>query len=190
MTYIGSEKHRRDAEVMAAWQTITSATGQSGSGGRILALEFLNASPGANWRRKFPWFCAPHPICTWKSQSLAAANLGAEVPGAYLVEIQLPGALMRGANLENAILRGANLTNSTLFNVNLKGAVLRGANLTGAELQGAYLEETNLQDATVTEEQLNQTHLCQTILPAGIRLDADRDCGTDWKPTSLFMRRP
>ena len=32
-TYIGSEKQRRDAEVLNAWQTITNASGQAGSGG-------------------------------------------------------------------------------------------------------------------------------------------------------------
>ncbi|MGA1410519.1 MAG: pentapeptide repeat-containing protein [Prochlorotrichaceae cyanobacterium] len=185
VTYIGSEKHRRDSEVMAAWQTITSATGQSGSGGRILALEFLNASPGANWRRKFPWFCAPHPACTWESQSLAAVNLGAEEPGAYLVEIQLPGAFLRGANLQGAILRGANLQDATLFNANLQGAILRGAQLQGAQLQGAYLAKTNLKDAKVSAEQLDQAHLCQTILPAKISLDPDRDCQMDWQPMAL-----
>ena len=55
--YIGSEKQRRDAEVLTAWQTITNAYSQPGDGGRIHALEFLNASPrnreddypGANW---------------------------------------------------------------------------------------------------------------------------------------------
>lgn len=36
--------------MFAAWQTITSAHGQSGSGGRIKAIEFLNSRP---WR--FPW---------------------------------------------------------------------------------------------------------------------------------------
>jgi hypothetical protein len=54
LTYIGSEKQRRNAEVLNAWQTLTSAYGQEGSGGRIQALEFLNASPGTHWRRKFP----------------------------------------------------------------------------------------------------------------------------------------
>jgi hypothetical protein len=75
VSYVGSEKQRRDAEVLNAWQTLTSAYGQSGSGGRIQALEFLNASPGANWRRRFPWFCAPLPLCTWPQESLAGIDL-------------------------------------------------------------------------------------------------------------------
>ncbi|MCG8364391.1 MAG: hypothetical protein MJA27_13800 [Pseudanabaenales cyanobacterium] len=76
--YISTEKQRRDAEVLNAWQTITLAD-RSGNGGRIQALEFLNASPGASWRRKFPWFCAPLPLCTWPAESLAGVNLAVEI---------------------------------------------------------------------------------------------------------------
>ena len=39
-TYVGSEKQRRDAEVLNAWQTLTSAHGQTGNGPRRRALEF------------------------------------------------------------------------------------------------------------------------------------------------------
>ena len=130
-TYVGSEKQRRDAEVLNAWQTLTSAHGQTGNGGRRRALEFLNASPGANWRRRFPWFCAPHPLCTWPAESLAGINLsvdGVEVveeseesqgqrpdaflvfnrrPSVYLALISLPNADLEGANLEGASLVGS-----------------------------------------------------------------------------------
>ncbi|MCG8365121.1 MAG: pentapeptide repeat-containing protein, partial [Pseudanabaenales cyanobacterium] len=131
LTYVGSEKQRREAEVLNAWQTITSAHGQAGSGGRIQALEFLNASPGANWRRRFPWFCAPLPLCTWPAESLDGVNLtiGSDNNSppdeqstssdgdrtivsparVYLAQIQLPGASLISANLESANLQGANL---------------------------------------------------------------------------------
>ncbi len=101
--YIGSEKQRRDTEVLTAWQTLTNAYGQPGNGGRIHALEFLNASPrdaeydyleflnaslrnekydkypGANWRRRA--ICLW--ICTWPSESLAGIDLSAD-------DIELP----------------------------------------------------------------------------------------------------
>jgi hypothetical protein len=132
LTYIGSEKQRRNAEVLNAWQTMTSAYGQSGNGGRIQALEFLNASPGANWRRKFPWVCAPHPLCVWPAESLAGINLAvesteiqpstegeplspnsnkaeADLTGVFLYRIQLPEARLNKANLEGAYLEYANL---------------------------------------------------------------------------------
>lgn len=101
-TYIGTEKQRRDTEIYNSWQTITSAYDQPGNGGRIRALEFLNASPEAHWRRKFPWFCTPHPICTWPKESLEGINLSTSqtednASGVYLVEIQLPDAKLKEA---------------------------------------------------------------------------------------------
>jgi uncharacterized protein YjbI with pentapeptide repeats len=141
VSYVGSEKQRRDAEVLNAWQTLTSAYGQSGSGGRIQALEFLNASPGANWRRRFPWFCAPLPLCTWPGESLAGINLSMEdEQGVYLAGINLEGADLRGANLEGADLRGANLEGAYFGGANLEGAYFGGANLEGAFLRHANLE--------------------------------------------------
>ncbi|WP_458789432.1 hypothetical protein [Adonisia turfae] len=82
LMYIGSEKQRRDAEVLNAWQTLTNSHGQPGNGGRISALEFLNASPrnkkyaypGANWRRKASCLW----ICMWQPESLAAIDLSTE----------------------------------------------------------------------------------------------------------------
>ena len=42
ISFIVTEKQRRDTEVYQAWQVITAAYGQTGSGGRRKALEFLN----------------------------------------------------------------------------------------------------------------------------------------------------
>ena len=121
--YISTEKHRRNAEVLKAWRMIASAD-RPGNGGRIQALEFLNASPGAAWRRKFPWFCAPRPLCTWPAESLAGINLAVDSIdatgakdwqdpsskksyGAYLGGIVLPRANLMRANLAGAYLRDA-----------------------------------------------------------------------------------
>ena len=171
LTYVGSEKQRRETEVLNAWQTITSAHGQTGSGGRIQALEFLNASPGANWRRRFPWFCTPHPLCTWPVESLDAVNLAVdsdnnslpaeqsksyggdrtiESPArVYLAGIQLPGANLFRANLERADLRDANLEGADLRDANLEGTSLWNTNLEGAYLYGANLEGTRLWNANL-----------------------------------------
>lgn len=168
-TYIGSEKQRRDAEVLNAWQTITSAYGQAGNGGRVQALEFLNASPGANWRRKFPWACAPLQLCLWPPESLAGINL--TVPGeskerVYLGGINLKGAILAYANLKGANLSGANLAGANLREANLAGVRLNEANLAGADLSGANLVGANLAGA----------NLCRTTLPEGSNLDPNRDC--------------
>lgn len=177
ITYIGSEKQRRDAEVLNAWQTLTSAHGQSGSGGRIQALEFLNASPGANWRRKFPWFCAPLPLCTWPSESLAGINLSVE-PGdmigvdrgrASTAKIRDRAAIEQESSSTNepqpsevperVYLVRIQLPEATLENANLQNANLRNANL-----QNANLGEANLQNAILWEANLQDTYLWKVNL--------------------------
>jgi hypothetical protein len=192
VSYVGGEKQRRDAEVLNAWQTLTSSYGQSGSGGRIQALEFLNASPGANWRRRFPWFCAPLSLCTWPQESLAGINLSTEdEQGVYLEDINLERAVLEGANLKGADLKSANLKGAILWNANLEGTHFDGANLEGAHfgganlkgailwaanLEGAVLWAADLEGAVLVDANLKGTIFCQTILPEGIEIDPDRDC--------------
>lgn len=180
-TYVASEKHRRDAEILNAWQTITSAYGQAGSGGRMQALEFLNASPGANWRRKFPWICAPNSICTWPKENLSGINLAVasdvevnatELQGAtttaangvYLRGINLQNANLQGANLRGADLRGANLAGANLRYANIQGAFLVDANLEGANLADANLETANLFRANLEDAILIKTNLKKAFL--------------------------
>lgn len=186
LTYIGSEKQRRDAEVLNAWQTITNAYGQAGSGGRIQALEFLNASPGANWRRKFPWFCAPLRPCVWPAENLAGINLAVDSPekvveesnndsndsnaitpraaGVYLAEIQLPRAYLWDANLGGAYLLAANLEDAYLGEANLEGADLSSVNLEGAVLWDANLEDAYLSYANLEDAELGDANLEGAVL--------------------------
>lgn len=194
ITYVGSEKQRRNAEVLNAWQTLTSAHGQAGSGGRIQALEFLNASPGANWRRRFPWFCAPLSLCTWPQESLAGVNLSVDMSaadqeststnkplpgkGAYLLRIQLPKAILSGANLKDAHLGLANLQGTNLNRTNLERAQLGGANLKDASLdfanlQGTYLGGANLQGAHLANTNLQGTNLWYSNLENAYLGDAN-----------------
>ena len=195
LTYIGTEKQRRDTEVLNAWQTITNASGQAGSGGRIQALEFLNASPGANWRRKFPWVCAPMPICTWPAESLAGINLAVDVPEkvtkennndftdgdkveatstrAYLVKIQLSNAELRYANLKGADLGYANLKDAELDYANLRGAYLWYANLESADLRSADLQDTEVIFANLKDAFLGSANLEGASLAFADLEDAD-----------------
>lgn len=192
VTYIGTEKQRRDAEVLSAWQTITSAHGQSGSGGRIQALEFLNASPGANWRRRFPWFCTPLPLCTWPAEPLDGINLSVDAlsapsespegtadsdktEGISYVDIEevylagTEGAYLAGielpkASLVKANLVGADLSRANLVRANLWAANLQGAILVDANLVGAGLLNANLQGANLWAANLQRTTLVGTNL--------------------------
>jgi hypothetical protein len=184
VTYVGSEKQRRDTEVLNAWQTITSAHGLPGIGGRIQALEFLNASPGANWRRKFPWFCAPLPLCTWPAESLDGINLAVEPMNNIVLYQQTtsPDNNDSTPKFQEVYLRGIQLPRARLSSANLQGAILRDTNLQRTDLRDANLQEkclwnANLQEARgITQSQLIQAKLCGTMLPDGIALDSNRDC--------------
>ena len=212
--YIGSEKQRRDTEVLTAWQTLTSAHGQPGSGGRIQALEFLNASPrnskysGANWRRRA--ICLW--ICTWPNESLAGIDLSVdaiEPPGpitqeetsdkkasrtiprrVYLYGVQLPGAYLFYANLEGTNLGAANLERANLGGFsNLKGtsfwsANLKGANLGSANLEGASLTLDNLKGAHLDAANLERAFLMRANLE-GADLDGANLEGADLESSNL-----
>ena len=186
LTYIGTEKQRRDAEVLNAWQTITNAHGQTGSGGRIQALEFLNASPGANWRRKFPWICAPLPLCTWPAERLDGINLSVDflervrkadvaplflaaaasgtVDGVYLVEVKLPRGRLRNANLSEADMRKADLEAVDFAEAIIWGANLAEANMKGANLWRTNLEGSNLQFANLEQSNFEAANLEEAVL--------------------------
>nr|MDZ8020407.1 pentapeptide repeat-containing protein [Nostoc sp. SerVER01] len=160
ITFIASEQQRRDLQVYQAWQVISAAAGQGGSGGRIQALEFLNSEP-----RRIPWFW-----WRWQRESLS----GLEAPKAYLVParnlgkkggIQLSEARLSNANLQGADLRYANLKGASLIDkTNLEGAILSNANLQGAKLneanlRGAKLMATNLSDANLSRAVLSYANL-------------------------------
>lgn len=175
VSFIFGENIRRNNEVFAAWQTINSAHGQRGSGGRIEAMEFLNSRP---WR--FPWivFTETWTLQTekdwylssywdekeqkrkhkckqkrlfgrrWKRQSLQGLSLQ-NVPtgeGEHYYEVYLAGIDLCSANLSRADLNNANLS---------------GAFLSGANLSGSYLNGTNLSDANLNEANLMGAYLTQ-----------------------------
>lgn len=164
LAFFAGEQQRRNLEVYQAWQVITAAHEQGGSGGRIEALEFLNSSPGAPGIRRVPWFWL-----VWEPQSLA----GLEAPKAYLQKIQLPKAVLRQANLQKASLSGANLQEAALSGANLQEAALSGANLQKAflafaNLQKAFLTSANLQEAYLFSANLQQAFLNESNLQEAV----------------------
>ena len=154
IVFIAGEEDRRNSEIYQAWQVITAAHNQAGSGGRIQALEFLNSEP-----RRIPWFWL-----TWDRESLR----GLEAPKAYLRKVELSDAHLANANLQEADLQGANLQDANLRDANLQRARLPEANLQGADLQDAFLgtgylaaffQEANLQKANLQKANLQRTYL-------------------------------
>jgi len=108
---------RRKRDHYEAWQVINSARGQSGSGGRIQALEDLNRDE---------------------------VNLeGLSVPLAHLQLIQLKNAKLRNSNFKKANLVGANLGGANLEHTNLEGAILKDATFVDAKFCDANLKGAN-----------------------------------------------
>ncbi len=172
VTFVFGENVRRNNEVFSAWQTITSAEGQTGSGGRIEALEFLNSRP---WR--FPWIgwteeewfwdenkkeCNHRklPGFRWERQPLT----GLSASGAYLADVKLCGASLENAYLIYANLEGANLGWAILVEAELVRANLWGADLKRANLGGAILVEAELVAANLGEANLAGADLRRAIL--------------------------
>jgi len=93
-----------------AWQVINTAQGKGGSGGRIEALQELNAD-------KVPL-------------------VGVDVSTAFLEGVNLRRANLVRADLSSADLRDADLNGASLAGADLSGAALDDADLRGADLAG------------------------------------------------------
>ncbi|MGD1944517.1 MAG: pentapeptide repeat-containing protein [Leptolyngbyaceae cyanobacterium] len=181
-TYIGTEKQSRATEVLNAWQTITSDHEQTGGGGRIRALEFLNASPGANWRRRA--ICLW--VCTWQPESLEGLDLvpSEEAAGVYLAGINLVGADLNIAQLTRANLKGADFKGVNLRSADLMGAELRNANLRGVDLVLAELSDANLRGAELIGAELSDAKLTSADLSGAI-LESAFLTGADFSSADL-----
>ena len=167
IAFVFGENVRRNNEVFSAWQTITSANGQTGSGGRIEALQFLNSRP---WR--FPWIGWTEESLYWderegkcKLKHLLGLRwerqplVGLSAPEAYLAFVHLCEAHLLSANLQEANLEEAKLQKANLREANLQEAVLLSANLQEAVLVGANLQEANLEEAKLQKANLGDANL-------------------------------
>jgi uncharacterized protein YjbI with pentapeptide repeats len=124
-----------------AWQVINTAQGKGGSGGRIEALQELNAD-------KIPLVGVDASAAFLQGIHLERANLlRADLSAADLRGSQLRSADFSYANLHAANLRGSNLSNTTLSNANLGDCDLVESNLAGAKLDGADLTSSDLRNA-------------------------------------------
>ncbi len=126
-----------------AWQVVNTSQGKGGSGGRIDALQELNAD--------------------------RVPLVGVDVSGAFLQGVRLEKARLLRANFSaadvrdskfpsadfsNANLRSANLRRSNLEQVSFQSASLDESDLTGADLAGADLTDASLADADLTNADL------------------------------------
>ncbi len=125
----GPERHRRaeDEKKRAqyeAWLIINSAKGESGDGGRRLAIRDLHDD--------------------------GVSLLGLAADDAYLEGLDLTGtdfrhAHFRAADLQKTKLGGSNLKNALMHNADLRGADLSNVSLVGADLRKRAVSRRKLE---------------------------------------------
>lgn len=129
-----------------AWQVINTSQGKGGSGGRIEALQELNADRvdlvGVDVSGAFLQGIRLEKARLVRANFSAADAREAKLPSADLTDADLRSANFRGGNLSQAILQGANFDES-----DLNGAVLSGTDLGGASFNDADLTGADLKDA-------------------------------------------
>ncbi len=141
--YFGESGDRLKQKHYQAWQVINTAQGKGGNGGRIEALQELNADGislvGVDVSSAFL------QGIRLQRASLARSNFSAaDLRDSDLTFAGLSDADLRSANLRHCILRGANLEHANLTDADLFSADLTGADLSGATLANADLRNTNL----------------------------------------------
>lgn len=141
--YFSESGDRTKQKHYQAWQVINTAQGKGGSGGRIDALQELNAD--------------------------GIPLVGVDVSGAFLQGINLAGARLLRANFHATDLRDsdfhlADFTDADLRSANLRGnnlqrASFHGANLSDSDLTGADLRQADLSDANLDNADLHDSNL-------------------------------
>lgn len=116
LSYLSQGQEQQKIGRYQAWQTINSAQGKAGNGGRIQALEHLNGD----------------------RVSLAGIN----ADKAYLAQIDLANANLtrasfRETNLQQAKLQGANLHQANFQQANLQAVNLKQADIEAADFRKA-----------------------------------------------------
>jgi Pentapeptide repeats (8 copies) len=160
--YFAESGDRLKQKHYQAWQVINSAEGKGGNGGRIDALEELNAD----------------------GVSLVGVNLSsAFLMGVHLPKAKLARASFDAADAREADLHGASIVNATLQNTNLRSAHLEktsfagsvldeadltGANLTDADLSGATLEGVDLRNANLQGTKWNSVQSVKNANVSGV----------------------
>jgi Pentapeptide repeats (8 copies) len=137
--YFSESGDRLKQKHYQAWQVINSAQGKGGNGGRMEALEELNADGvslvGVDLSSAF-----------LKGVRLRKARLArANFDGADARDADLSGAYLEDASLRSANFRGARLVGASLEGCAMKGADLSGADFTGANLENADLGNAELE---------------------------------------------
>ena len=136
--YFSESGDRAKQKHYQAWQVINTAQGKGGSGGRIEALQELNADH--------------------------VDLVGVDVSGAFLQGIRLSGAKLLRSNFSAADSRNGDFRYADFTDSNLSSANFRGSNFYKAWLQGAQLNDADLFGADLTEANLAGANLANADL--------------------------
>jgi Pentapeptide repeats (9 copies) len=136
--YFSESGDRLKQKHYQAWQVINTAQGRGGNGGRIDALQELNAD-------RIPL-------------------VGVDVSGAFLQGIQLQGARLSRCNFAGTDLRNSNFDSADMSDANLRGANFRESALRSVEFDDADLADADLEGADLRGADLSRTILVRTDL--------------------------
>jgi hypothetical protein len=146
-----------------AWQVINTAQGKGGSGGRIEALQELNAD-------KVPLVGVDVSSAFLQGLNLSGANLTrSDFSSADLRNSNLSAGDFTLANLNSANLRGSTLDGARLSEADLRDADLTGASLQGADLAGAALDNADLSNANLAGIDWQRVKSVRGVNLAGVR---------------------
>jgi uncharacterized protein YjbI with pentapeptide repeats len=141
--YFSESGNRTKQRHYQAWQVINTAQGKGGSGGRIEALQELNADKvplvGVNASSAFLQGIRLDHANLLRADLSAADLRTCSFRFADLTYADLHSANFRGCNLENAVLTGANMSDADLVGSDLSNAKLDNVNLSSADLRTANL---------------------------------------------------
>ena len=126
-----------------AWQVINTAQGKGGSGGRIEALQELNADR--------------IPLVGVDASS--AFLQGVRLERANLLRADLSAADLRGSVLAFADMSYSNLHSSNFRGADLEHVIFSNANLSDSDLVGSDLSSTNLDHADLSSADLRRANL-------------------------------
>jgi hypothetical protein len=141
--YFSESGNRIKQKHYQAWQVINTAQGKGGSGGRIEALEELNADRvplvGVDVSSAFLQGLTLERANLLRADFSAADLRHSDLKSADFTNANLHFANFRESNLENASFQSADMTNADLWGCDLAGAKLDDADISGADLRFADL---------------------------------------------------
>jgi hypothetical protein len=149
--YFSESGDRLKQKHYQAWQVINTAQGKGGSGGRIEALQELNADGvplvGVDASSAFLQGIHLERARLLRSNFNAADLRDSALVYADFSDADLRSANFRNSNLRNASFERANLEDSDLSGTDLDNVDLAGATLSNADLRFANLANVRWRDA-------------------------------------------